>query len=321
MNENLLEVRNVTKIFDQRKSRRTVALKNVSFSMKKDVASTLAIVGESGSGKSTLANNILGFQVPTAGGIYYDSTDISKLNKMSHIRYRKEVQAIFQNPFEAFNPFYKIDHVFSTIIERFKLADSKKEAAAIVEKSIESVRLDPSGVLGKYSYQLSGGQLQRIMFARTLLLQPRIMIADEPVSMIDASLRVTVLDIMVRLKKENDISQIYITHDLSTALQISDDIIVMYKGCILEKGSAAEVIQSPKHPYTQLLISCIPLPSPDEKWTAPVKVNDIKNSNSMSDACCFCDKCPYTTEKCFERTPMFIDINEGHSVACYLYSD
>ncbi len=320
MAEYLLDIQHATKIFSKQK-KKTVALNDVSCFIEKGTPKTLAVVGESGSGKSTLANQILGFQKLTSGKIFYNNMDIAHLNRKERKLYRQQVQAIFQNPFDTFNPFYTVDHVFHLLVEYFGIAEGKKQAVPLIEETLEMVRLDPHNVLGKYSYQLSGGQLQRIMIARCLLLKPKLLIADEPVSMIDASLRVTVLSIMEQIKRENQISQIYITHDLSTALQISDDIIVMYRGHIVEYGDASEVIRNPKHPYTQLLIQCIPLPSPEERWTAPINVKDSNLIVESGQACCFVERCPYAKDKCFCSKPAATDISAGHGVSCFCYSD
>jgi len=319
MSEYLLEVKNLTRIFTS-KRKKTVALKDVSLAMERDNPKTLAVVGESGSGKSTLANHILGFLKPTSGQVLFEGKDINRQNRQQHKQYRQKVQAIFQNPFDTFNPFYKVDHVFHMLVSHFHVAPSRKKALPLIEQALEMVRLNPGDVLGKYSHQLSGGQQQRIMIARCLLLKPKLLIADEPVSMIDASLRVTVLDVMEKIKTQNRISQLYITHDLSTALQISDDIIVMYKGHIVEKGPAIEVIQSPAHPYTQLLIQCIPLPSPEERWKSPIDIQDTRRIES-EEACCFCDRCPKAADICFRRQPGYTQVSDEHSVACYLYGD
>lgn len=315
---NLLEIRNLTKVFASRKSK-TVAVNDVSLTLPADKAVTLAVVGESGSGKSTLANLVLGFTRPTSGSILYRGQEVSSLRGEARDTYRREVQAVFQNPFDAYNPFYPVDHAFDQVFDHFDLGVTKGERRALVEKSLEQVRLDPAQVLGKYSYQMSGGQLQRMLVARALLLRPRLLIADEPVSMIDASLRVTVLDVMVRLKEEHRIAQLYITHDLSTALQISDEIIVMYKGRVVESGKAERVIMQPAHPYTQMLIRCIPIASPEEKWNDVLEVTEGRKAPAGSDACGFCDRCPHASDLCLWSHPAQTALEEDHFVTCHLY--
>ncbi|WP_071429521.1 ABC transporter ATP-binding protein [Angelakisella massiliensis] len=317
---NLLEIKNLNKVFVSRKSK-TKAVNNVSLSLPGDKPITLAVVGESGSGKSTLANLVLDFIRPTSGQILYQGKDLSALKGKEHNAYRREVQAIFQNPFDAYNPFYTVDHAFKQVFDHFDFSLSKEEQRALVEENLRLVKLDPSQVLGKYSYQMSGGQLQRILVARALLLKPKLLIADEPVSMIDASLRVTVLDVMVRLKKELGISQLYITHDLSTALQISDEIIVMYKGCVVESGKAEDVILHPVHPYTQLLIQSIPIASPEEKWQDAPAAEENKNPQAGQEACCFSHRCPYYNSQCAKGQPELIPWKGDHKVSCYRYQN
>jgi peptide/nickel transport system ATP-binding protein len=176
------------------------------------------------------------------------------------------VQAIFQDPFGVYNSFYKVDHVLTTPIAKFKLAKSRQETRQLIEQALRSVGLRPEDTLGRYPHQLSGGQRQRTMVARTLLLRPKVIVADEPVSMVDASLRVTVLANLLQLKQQFGISLVYITHDLATAYQISDRIIVLHRGTVVEAGDPEQVVKHPEHPYTKLLIGSIPMPDPSQGW-------------------------------------------------------
>jgi len=180
------------------------------------------------------------------------------------------VQAVFQDPFGVYNPFYPVRHVFDVVIKRFKLARSKGEARDLVEDALNRVGLRGAEVLDKHPHQLSGGQRQRIMIARAYLLKPRLIVADEPVSMVDASLRAMILDIMMRLRDEGGISFLYITHDLSTAYQVGDNICILYRGAVVEQGNAQQVIENPQHEYSRLLISSIPMPDPSVKWDTSV---------------------------------------------------
>jgi len=180
--------------------------------------------------------------------------------------FRREVQAIMQDPYEVYNPFYTVDHVFNMVMRGFGLATGRAEARRLIEEALEFVGLRPAETLGRYPHQLSGGQRQRIMVARAFLIKPRLVVADEPVSMVDASIRTMILDIMLRLKRDLGISFLYITHDLSTAYQVSDDILILYRGRVVEQGNAQQVIEHPQHAYTQLLINSIPVPDPDVRW-------------------------------------------------------
>jgi len=265
MSEPLLSVENATKVY--RKGRDTItALDDVSLVVPEEPARITTIAGESGSGKTTLADSVLGFTRLTSGTVRYRGRDIATLSKRRLLEYRRDVQAVFQDPFGVYNPFYRIRHVFDVAIERFRLASSAAEARERIEDALRVVGLRGKDVLDKYPHQLSGGQRQRIMVARAYLLQPRLIVADEPVSMVDASLRAMVLDIMLRLRDDKGISFLYITHDLSTAYQIGDEICILYRGRIVERGDTRKVIDNPRHEYSKLLISSIPTPDPDVAW-------------------------------------------------------
>ncbi|GAB3406269.1 ABC transporter ATP-binding protein [Flindersiella endophytica] len=261
----LLEVSNAVKVYKKGKET-TKALDNVDLVMPEAPATITTIAGESGSGKTTLADTILGFNRLTSGAVKYRGNDIGKLDKRQLLEYRREVQAVFQDPFGVYNPFYRIRHIFDVAIKRFKLANRPAEARELIEDALRMVGMRGEDVLDKHPHQLSGGQRQRMMVARAYLLKPRLIVADEPVSMVDASLRAMVLDIMLRLRDEFGISFLYITHDLSTAYQIGDEICILYRGQIVERGDTRQVIDDPQHEYSKLLISSIPVPDPDVVW-------------------------------------------------------
>jgi peptide/nickel transport system ATP-binding protein len=264
----LLELRNVTKIFSTGgfRKREVVALQNFSLAIDAEQPTIVAVVGESGSGKSTMARLLLGLETPTGGQVLYKGKDLGRCTREERRAFRRDLQAIFQDPFEVYNSFYKVDHVMTTPIAKFKLAKSQAEARQLIEQALRAVGLRPEETLGRYPHQLSGGQRQRTMVARTLLLRPKVIVADEPVSMVDASLRVTVLANLLQLKEQYGISLIYITHDLATAYQISDHIIVLHGGVVVEQGHPEQVVKNPEHPYTKLLISSIPRADPDQPW-------------------------------------------------------
>jgi peptide/nickel transport system ATP-binding protein len=264
----LLEVQNVSKSFGGGflQPPPLLAVKNFSLTLPAEAPKMVAIAGESGSGKTTVARMVLGFLTPTSGKIFFQGKDLASLSGAEAANYRRNVQAILQDPYAAYNPFYKVDRVFSLVIQKFKLASSRDEAHHLIEQALEVVGLDPSDTLGKYPHQLSGGQRQRLMTARAFLLKPRIIVADEPVSMVDASRRAMILEIMLRLKQDFGISFLYITHDLSTAYEVCDDMMILYRGEVVEQGSTKEVIHNPQHDYTRLLIDSIPIPDPDIRW-------------------------------------------------------
>ena len=198
--------------------------------------------------------------------------------------FRREIQAIFQDPFGVYNSFYKVDHVLTTPIAKFKLARSRKDGRHMIEEALKAVGLVPEETLGRFPHQLSGGQRQRTMVARTLLLRPKLIVADEPVSMVDASLRVTVLANLLQLKEQYGISLIYITHDLATAYQISDRIMVLHRGTVVEDGHPEQVVKHPQDPYTKLSINSIPLPDPERGWGNTVPVVDGVLAGSVEPA-------------------------------------
>jgi oligopeptide/dipeptide ABC transporter ATP-binding protein len=318
----LLEVSGVTKVYASGvvRKRATVALEDFSLTQPSEPAAITTIAGESGSGKTTLARLVLGFLSPSSGHLLYKGKDIAGMSKREWLDYRREVQAIFQDPYAVYNPFYKVDHVFRVVIAKFHLARGRHETEKLMAQSLEVVGLRPDEVLGKYPHQLSGGQGQRVMLARAFLLRPRLMVADEPVSMLDASLRAMVLDIITKLKTDLGISFLYITHDLSTAYQISDDIHILYRGSVAEWGKAATVIQSPKHPYTQLLVESIPVPNPRRKWTEQVELRPEQElAAAEALGCKFADRCPHVMAVCHQARPPLLAVAEGQHAACYLY--
>ena len=323
MNNRLLEAKNLTKVFGGGLGRKneTVALDDFSLTLYDDKPMITAIAGESGSGKTTLARLILDFIKPTSGEILWQGRDLHKMSKQELAGYRRQCQAVFQDPYAAFNPFYRVDHVFHMAITEFKLARSRAEAEEIVDDALKVVGLRPQEILGKYPHQLSGGQRQRIIVARAFLPKPRLIVADEPVSMIDASLRAMILDIMLKLKEEFGISFLYITHDLSTAYQISDRIFILYEGSISETGDATGVISNPQHPYTQLLIGSVPTPDPALKWDQDIEVSaEDELGRGAKAGCKFYGRCPHAMEECNRSRPQLYSVGEdGHYASCYLY--
>jgi len=277
----LLEIKNVTKVYQRGllSTHAKVALNNFSLTLDEDKPTILTVAGESGSGKTTLAMLVLGFITPTTGEILYKGQNITTLRGPDRIAYRREVQAVFQDPFAVFNPFYTVDHLLTVPIRQFKLARSGKEARAKMDEALTAVGLRPEDVLGRFPHQLSGGQRQRINVARALLLKPRLLIADEPVSMVDASLRANILESLKKLHRDYGVTIIYITHDLTTAYHVADSITVLYRGDVVEKGDVETVIRNPQHSYTQLLVDSIPWPNLDQKWGQhSIRTKDPVNS-------------------------------------------
>ena len=326
MTQPLLHIENATKIYGgglMQGGKKVVALQNFNLTIPQNSARIVTIAGESGSGKSTLANLVLGFTGLTSGKIVFKGHDIGKLSKEGRGIYRRQVQAVFQDPYAVYNPFYRVGHIYDMVIQNFKLAKSKKEARDLVEEAMNVVGMQGEEVLHKYPHQLSGGQRQRMMVARAYMLKPDLIVADEPVSMVDASLRAMILDIMLRLRDEQGISFLYITHDLSTAYQIGDDIYMLYQGAIAEKGDTIKVIENPTHPYVQQLIGSIPVPDPDQKWESTISLPDDEEMRQQADSGCrFYSRCPYHWDLCLQKQPPLFSIDgEAHQSACFQYEE
>lgn len=319
----LIETRNVTKVFGGGlfQSNRTVALEDFSLAIETDPPTITAVVGESGSGKSTLARILLGMTTPTEGQVLYQGKDLQSLSGSEWRDFRRSVQVIFQDPYEVYNPFYRVDHVFQMPIKKFKLASSQQQAREITERALRNVGLVPEDTLGRYPHQLSGGQRQRVMVARALLLEPRLIIADEPVSMVDASLRATILENLRTLSSDFGVSVVYITHDLTTAYQISDNIIVLYRGSVAEAGAVEDVVRDPVHPYTRLLVGSIPMPDPDHNWIQEESASPIGRGADIGVSCKFANRCPAAMEKCLTARPPLYQTDTNRVAACYLYDD
>ena len=322
----LLELRNVTQIFASGpfwNRDYNVAVNDVSFRLSDSPSLITAVAGESGSGKTTLGRILLGFQKPTTGEVRYAGQNVTEMRGSEQKQYRRQVQAIFQDPFSVYNPFYKVDHIFTVAIARYGLASSKDEVRHIIEEAISGVGLRPSETLGRYPHQLSGGQRQRVMVARSLLLKPKVIIADEPVSMVDASLRATILETLRTLNHELGIAILYITHDLTTAYQVADNIMIMYRGHVVEAGDVEHVINDPKHPYTRLLVQSIPMPDPNHRWADMRGVNDppFSGIDVAPTMCPFVNRCPDALSNCVEEVPSTYALDEHRISKCFLYQD
>jgi oligopeptide/dipeptide ABC transporter ATP-binding protein len=322
----LLEARHVTKIFGGgglfRRRASLTALDDFSLAISASPPSITAIVGESGSGKTTLARILLGLAAPTSGEVRYDGKDLRTLTTAERRAFLRDVQVVFQDPYEVYNPFFKVDHVLEGPVKNFGLAASPAKGRELIEETLRAVGLRPDETLGRYPHQLSGGQRQRIMVARALLLRPRLIIADEPVSMVDASLRATILDNLRSLNREFGISLIYITHDLTTAYQISENIIVLYRGSIAEAGDVEAVVREPQHPYTRMLIGSVPIPDPIQGWKKRKLTSDASiPAIAGRQGCKFADRCAFLMPMCRERVPPPYHPDAHRAVACYLYRE
>jgi peptide/nickel transport system ATP-binding protein len=319
----LLEIRHATKTFGEgrllRKKAGLVALDDFSLKISAEPPTITAIVGESGSGKTTIARLLLGLTSTTSGEVLYRGQNIRTLSHDDRRQYLRDVQVILQDPYEVYNPFYKVDHVLMTPIKEFGLAKSNQEARVLMEETLNAVGLRPDETLGRHPHQLSGGQRQRIMVARSLLIKPRLIIADEPVSMVDASLRATILESLRLLNVQFGISMLYITHDLTTAYQISQNIIVLYRGEVAEVGDVDLVVKTPQHPYTQLLVKSIPEVSTTRTWTREKLAGPAASGSTQG--CKFADRCPFVMDVCRAKVPPLYRLDNGRAAACFLHQD
>ncbi len=292
------------------------AVDNVSFNVRQ--GTTFVLAGESGSGKSTIARLILRAIEPDEGSIIFDGKDILRLSKYEIKWFRRSAQMIHQDPYSSLNPRMNILSIVSEPLEVHGVKD-KKEREEMVFKALQEVRLEPvEEIAYRYPHMLSGGQRQRVVIARALVLRPKLIVADEPVSMLDMSVRAEILELMSNLKSRYNITYLYITHDLSTARYFGDDIAIIYKGKIVEMGRIDDVLSEPLHPYTQALIDAVPEPDPSNKLVE--KVIRIKPSTDevLSNGCRFYARCPYAMDKCMQEPPMK-EVKNGHSVSCFLY--
>jgi peptide/nickel transport system ATP-binding protein len=252
----ILDIRNCTKVYTSGLHLKKAAPAVNDFSYPIRRGKFISLIGESGSGKTTVGKLILRLLKPTSGEILYEGADIKNFKKKELKDYYRDVQGIFQDPFSSFNPLFKIDRVFKMIFDSFM--PGEKNRAKKVEKTICSVDMNPGEILGKYPHQLSGGQLQRLLIVRSLLMDVKLLVADELISMLDASTRIDILNLLGMLTRERGMTVLFITHDLSLGYYISDETMIMHKGVLVECGDSQKVFNHPQHPYTKMLLKSVP---------------------------------------------------------------
>jgi oligopeptide/dipeptide ABC transporter ATP-binding protein len=309
------------------------ALDGVSFTV--DQGEILALVGESGSGKTTVGMNVLGLQVPTHGRITFDGYDVAhwsagrlksgeKRDELGGLSRRKQIlalrrraQMVFQDPYESLNPRQTIWEIVAEPLEIHNLGLSADEKEARVRAALEDCGLAPAEHFwNRYPDELSGGQRQRVVVAGALVLEPELLVADEPVSMLDVSIRADILTLLGSLRKSRGITILYTTHDLATAGYFTDRMAVMYLGRVVELGPTVEVLKEPRHPYTQALVSVAPVPNPRKRRKRMILQGEVPNPIEVPGGCRFHPRCPIATEECKQTDPPYVEISSKHQVAC-----
>lgn len=325
MSEPLLSIEHLSVVYRDsglfQGGRTTVAVDDISLEVPAE-PSLLTIVGESGSGKSTLARAILGLTAHAGGHIRFQGRDVTDFSRAQWHDYRRAVQPIFQDPYATYNPFYRIDRVLKVLVRKFNLASNSSDAERLIADALQAVDLRPQDVLGRYPHQLSGGERQRVMLARVYMMRPRLIIADEPISMIDAALRALFLNILLDFRDQG-ISCIFITHNLATAYYLGGRILVMCRGRIIEQGLMDDIVLQPSHPYTQLLIDSVPSHDPHRRWQDYRSEAAIDSSEFefTEHACVFHARCPHVMDVCHVQRPPFLIAADkaGQESACFLY--
>jgi peptide/nickel transport system ATP-binding protein len=319
--EQLLQIEDLTRVFTIRRglsATRFLAVDRVSLSLQSGRPEILAVVGESGSGKTTLARMVLGLETPSSGELRFKGRDVARLSPRDRRAwFMKEVQPIFQDPFAAFSPLKKVESYLYETAYNFGAA-RRASVDEHVDQALTAVGLSLREVKGRYPNELSGGQLQRTAIARALITHPSLLVADEPVSMLDASLRMSIVNSFRNLKQQQGVSVIYITHDLATAYYAADRIAVMLRGWVVEQGAVEQVLGHPKHPYTQILKHSVPEPDPTRKWQDRVVLARPETEEYLQAGCKFAGRCPYVMDICTQVVPKDL-LADGRMVKCHLY--
>lgn len=319
MKEMLLEVKNLTKHFSLekmrlfRKTRFVFAVNGVSFSLKK--GGTLGLVGESGCGKTTTGRAILRLTEPTSGIVNFEGRDIGRFNNREVKAFRRNAQIIFQDPFASLNPRMTVGAIVGEPLLVHGIG-TRAERRDMVAGVLEKVGLD-ADCMRRFPHEFSGGQRQRIGIARVLTLNPKLIIADEPVSALDVSIQAQIINLLVRLQEEFQMSYIFISHDLAVVEHISTRVAIMYLGKIVEIAPSTDLYSDPRHPYTKALLSSIPIPDPQAKMERKILQGDIPNPANLPSGCGFQTRCPIAQEICRTEPPKMVKVGKDHYAACH----
>jgi peptide/nickel transport system ATP-binding protein len=320
----LLKVSRVSRVFHTGgiiNGAKLTAVNEVSFTLRKDRPEIFTIAGESGSGKTTLSRILLRDLEPSSGEVFFEGQNIAAVKKSGKFKsFMKKVQPVFQNPFETFNPLRRVEEYLIDTAVNFGAAADRKSALTVVDRALHLVGLSLDEISRRYPHELSGGQIQRVSVARSLIPNPSLILADEPVSMVDASLRMAIVNLFKKLRDEEGVSVIYITHDLATAYYISNRIAVMLRGFVVEMGPVEAVLGNPLHPYTQLLKESVPAPDPVDKeaWAKRIGLSTQEVKEYSQIGCKFAARCPKALDKCRRNDPPDVEV-EGRIVKCCLY--
>jgi peptide/nickel transport system ATP-binding protein len=308
-----VEVRGLTKHFSH-----VHAVDDVSFELRPGTIT--ALVGESGSGKSTVARLLARLHDPTAGSVLWEGGDVSRVRRRRDVlRYRSQVQLIFQDPFDSLNPVKTVRHHIERPLRIHKMVPSGQVEERVHELLRTVGLVPPHELAANYPHELSGGQRQRVALARVLAVEPKVILADEPTSMLDVSIRIGILNLMTRLKEERGIAFLFVTHDLASARYVADDLLVMYAGQIVERGPVEEVLASPLHPYTRLLLAAVPDPS---KRLQAERIQERKGLAAAAvdppEGCRFVNRCPLAIDICSHVTPPLVEARPQQSARCHV---
>lgn len=310
----MLKIENLSKVYriGTFGGKELLAVRDVTFDIPD--GQVVSLIGESGSGKSTIGRMILRLISTTSGRIWFNGVNIATLAGSDLKEYYRKVQGVFQDPFSSYNPIFKADRIFSILRDEFFPQMSGAEWHQKVCRSLESVGLNPDHVLNKYPHQLSGGQLQRLLIARALLLDVQLLVADEIISMLDASTRIDVLNLLAELKKTG-LSVLFITHDLSLGYYISERAVILYQGRVVEMGATEEIYSNPLHPYTRMLMASVP--RLDAKWEDVEQHLEAGGQQPRAvHGCIYAERCPYADGDCAEAEPPLVEVVPDHFVAC-----